>query len=86
MNSERIRAARQRVKVTGRELASISGVAVAPIRRHGLLRDVPSGNAHSSDTIEKAPESPGVEFLGTREKGLGARVWHPYFWDGEVLW
>jgi len=33
MNSEQIRSARQRIKVPGKELASISGVAVAPIRR-----------------------------------------------------
>ncbi len=86
MNSEQIRTARQRVKVTGKVRASISRVAVAPIRRHGLMRDAPSGNAHFSDSAEKAPQSLGVEFMGTPEKGPGVRLRRPYFWDGEVLW
>jgi hypothetical protein len=77
MNSEQIRAARQRVTVTGNELAPISGVAVAPIWRYGLMPDVPSGNAHLLDSIEKAPVSLGVKFMGTPEKGPGVRLRRP---------
>lgn len=72
--SEQIRAARQLVKITAGELAELSGVGVATIRRFELMSGVPSGNARSIEAIQKALESAGVEFLGTPEDGPGVRL------------
>ena len=72
--SEQIRAARQLVKITAGELAEISGVGVATIRRFELMSGVPSGNARSIEAIQKALEAAGVEFLGSPEDGPGVRL------------
>ena len=72
--SEQIRAARQLVKITAGELAELSGVGVATIRRFELMSGVPSGNARAIEAIQKALESAGVEFLGTPEDGPGVRL------------
>lgn len=72
--SEQIRAARQLIKITAGELAELSGVGVATIRRFELMSGVPSGNARSIEAIQKALEAAGVEFLGTPEDGPGVRL------------
>jgi len=72
--SEQIRAARQLVKITAGELAELSGVGVATIRRFELMSGVPSGNARSIEAIQKALEAAGVEFLGSPEDGPGVRL------------
>ena len=72
--SEQIRAARQLVKITAGELAELSGVGVATIRRFELMSGVPSGNARSIEAIQKALEVAGVEFLGSPEDGPGVRL------------
>jgi transcriptional regulator with XRE-family HTH domain len=72
--SEQIRAARQLVRVTAKQLAVLSGVGVATIRRYELMNGVPSGNARSIEAIQKALESLGVEFIGTPEDGPGVRL------------
>ena len=72
--SEQIRAARQLVKITAGELAELSGVGVATIRRFELMSGGPSGNARSIGAIQKALEAAGVEFLGSPEDGPGVRL------------
>ncbi len=72
--SEQIRAARQMIKITADELANLSGVGVATIRRFELMSGVPSGNARSIEAIKKALEQAGVEFLGTPDDGPGVRL------------
>ena len=72
--SEQIRAARQLVKITADELAVLSGVGVATIRRFELMTGVPSGNARSIEAIQNALESVGIEFIGTPEDGPGVRL------------
>ena len=72
--SEQIRAARQLVRITADELAELSGVGVATIRRFELMTGVPSGNARSIEAIQKALEAKGVEFLGSPEDGPGVRL------------
>jgi transcriptional regulator with XRE-family HTH domain len=72
--SEQIRAARQLVRITADELADLSGVGVATIRRFELMSGVPSGNARSIEAIQKALEDAGVEFIGTPDDGPGVRL------------
>jgi transcriptional regulator with XRE-family HTH domain len=72
--SEQIRAARQLLRITADELANLSGVGVATIRRYELMTGVPSGNARSVEAIQQALEARGVEFVGTPEDRPGVRL------------
>jgi transcriptional regulator with XRE-family HTH domain len=72
--SEQIRAARQLLRITADELANLSGVGVATIRRYELMTGVPSGNARSVEAIQQALEAKGVEFVGTPEDRPGVRL------------
>jgi transcriptional regulator with XRE-family HTH domain len=72
--SEQIRAARQLLRITADELANLSGVGVATIRRYELMTGVPSGNARSVEAIQQALEARGVEFIGTPEDRPGVRL------------
>jgi transcriptional regulator with XRE-family HTH domain len=72
--SEQIRAARQLLRITADDLAQLSGVGVATIRRYELMSGVPSGNARSVEAIQQALESAGVEFIGTPDDRPGVRI------------
>ena len=72
--SEQIRAARQLLRITADDLANLSGVGVATIRRYELMSGVPSGNARSVEAIQQALEANGVEFIGTPEDRPGVRL------------
>lgn len=72
--SEQIRAARQLLRITADDLANLSGVGVATIRRYELMTGVPSGNARSVEAIQHALEANGVEFIGTPEDRPGVRL------------
>ena len=72
--SEQIRAARQLIRMTAEELADISGIGVATIRRYELMSGVPSGNARSIEAIKRALESAGVEFVGDPDDRPGVRL------------
>jgi len=72
--SEQIRAARQLLRITAEELAVLSGVGVATIRRYELMSGVPSGNARSVEAIQLALESAGVEFIGAPNDRPGVRL------------
>ena len=74
ITSGQIRAARQLVKVTAKELADLSGVGVATVRRFELMDGVPSGNARSVEAIRKALESLGIEFIGSPDDAPGVRL------------
>ena len=77
ITSEQIRAARQLVKVTAKDLAFASGVGVATIRRYELMDGVPSGNSRSLEALKKALESFGVEFIGSPDDRPGVRLKTP---------
>lgn len=72
--SEQIRAARQLLRITADQLADISGVGVATIRRYELMSGVPSGNARSVEAIQQALEKAGVEFIGSPDDRPGVRL------------
>lgn len=73
ITSEQIRAARQLVRITAEQLAHRSGVGLATIRRYELATGVPPGSARALNSIKKALEEAGVEFIGTPEEGAGVR-------------
>lgn len=74
ITSAQIRAARQMVKVTAKELADLSGIGVATIRRFELMDGVPSGNARSLQAIQEALEALNIEFIGTPDNCPGVRL------------
>jgi hypothetical protein len=67
-------AASKLLKITATELADKSGVVIATIRRFELMSGVPSRNARSIETIQKALEQAGVKFIGTPDNQPGV---HP---------
>jgi transcriptional regulator with XRE-family HTH domain len=73
ITSEQIRAARQLIRITADQLAISSGVGVATIRRFELMTGVPSGNARLVESIQRALEEAGVEFVGTPDDRPGVR-------------
>jgi transcriptional regulator with XRE-family HTH domain len=74
ITSCQIRAARALINLSARELADISGVGVATIRRMELAPNVPSSNAQTLDLVRKALEAAGVEFVGLPEDRPGVRL------------
>ena len=62
------------MRITADDLANLSGVGVATIRRYELMSGVPSGNARSVEAIQQALEARGVEFIGTPEDRPGVRL------------
>jgi transcriptional regulator with XRE-family HTH domain len=74
ITSEQIRAARQLIRITANELAELSGVGIATIRRFELMQGVPSGNARILDSLQKALEKAGIEFIGSPNDRPGVRL------------
>ena len=74
ITSEQIRAARQLIRITADQLAKLSGVGVATIRRFELMTGVPSGNARLVESIQRALEESGIEFIGTPDDRPGVRL------------
>ena len=77
ISSAQIRAARAFLRWSAAELADVSGVGVATIRRLELVDGVPSSNARTLDALQKALEGAGVEFIGTPDNGPGVRLHQP---------
>ena len=77
ITSSQIRGGRALVNRSARELAEISGVGVATIRRMELADGVPSSNAQNLDLIKRTLEKLGVEFIGSPEDRPGVRLKTP---------
>ena len=73
ITSGQIRAARALLKWTGKELAEASGVAFSTLMRLETGEGVPGAQAKTLETIQKAFEEAGIEFIGTPENGAGVR-------------
>lgn len=74
ITSCQIRAARALINKSARELAEISGVGVATIRRMELALGVPSSNAQTLELVRKTLENEGVEFIGSPDDRPGVRL------------
>ncbi len=77
ITSEQIRAARQLLRITASDLAEMSGVGLATIRRYELMTGLPAGFAHSLDAIRTSLENAGVEFIGAPDDRPGVRLKQP---------
>ena len=74
ISTAQIRAARALIRWSAQDLANVSGVGVATIRRMETLDGVPKGQIRSLNSIKEALEGAGVEFLGTPTDGPGVRL------------
>ena len=74
ITSEQIKAARQLIRITADQLSKSSGVGVATIRRFELMTGVPSGNARLVESIQRALEDSGIEFVGSPDDRPGVRL------------
>lgn len=59
-----IRAARAMLGISSKELASLSGVGWATIRRFEEARGIPPNRAGTLKRVKSALEDAGIEFLG----------------------
>jgi len=76
ITSDQIRAARALLRWSGKDLAEKTGLGFSTLMRLEVLDGVPSAQAKTLETIQKAFENAGVEFIGTPESGAGVR-WRP---------
>ena len=73
ITSDQIRAARALLRWSGKDLAEKTGLGFSTLMRLEVLDGVPSAQAKTLETIQKAFERAGIEFIGTAEKGAGVR-------------
>lgn len=73
ITSDQIRAARALLRWSGKELAEQTGLGFSTLMRLEVLEGVPGAQAKTLETIQKAFEEAGVEFIGTPEEGAGVR-------------
>jgi len=74
ISTEQIRAARALLRWTAQNLADMSGVGVATIRRIELMDGVPSGQVRTIEALRGALEDAGVEFVGSPSDRPGVRL------------
>lgn len=74
ITSGQLRAARALLKITALDLAEISNVGVSTIKRFEISEGVPSGNINTINSLKKALEKSGIEFIGSPEDGPGVRL------------
>jgi transcriptional regulator with XRE-family HTH domain len=73
ITSAQIRAARAMLDWSRKDLAEQSGLSFASMMRLESFDGVPSSNFKTLDSIQKAFEKAGIEFIGTPESGAGVR-------------
>jgi transcriptional regulator with XRE-family HTH domain len=76
ITSDQIRAARALLRWSGRDLAEKTGLGFSTLMRLEVLDGVPSAQAKTLETIQRAFEKAGIEFIGSPEEGAGVRWKH----------
>ncbi len=73
ITSDQIRAARSLLRWTGKELAEKSGVGFSTLMRLESEEGVPNAQAKTLESLRKAFEEAGIEFIGTPDSQAGVR-------------
>jgi len=73
ITSGQIKAARALLGMTATKLAELSGVAYTTVVRMESSEGIPSGQVKTLDSVQKALEEAGIEFIGSPEDGAGVR-------------
>ncbi len=74
ITSEQIRAARALLRISVIQLAKLSEVGEATIKRIEAGNGLPSANIKTLNLITKAFEKAGIEFIGTPDDRPGVRL------------
>jgi len=74
ITSDQIRAARAMLRWSGKDLAEKAGLGFSTLMRLESLEGVPSTHAKTLESIEKAFDQAGIEFIGTPDDGPGVRL------------
>ena len=74
ITSGQIRAARALLRWSADELAEVSKIGVATIRRFEIQEGIPAGQVRVVEAIKVALEQAGVEFIGSSDNSPGVRI------------
>lgn len=74
ITSDQIRASRALLRWSGKDLAKRTGLGFSTLMRLEVLEGVPSAQAKTLETIQKAFENAGIEFVGTPDDAPGVRL------------
>ena len=73
ITSAQIRAARAMLDWSREQLSTKSGIGISALMRLESAEGTPSGNIRTFESVQKAIEKAGIEFIGTPEAGAGVR-------------
>jgi len=68
-----MRAARAMLDWSREQLSKEAGVGISALMRLESAEGVPSGNIKTFESVQRAFEKAGIEFIGTPESGAGVR-------------
>ena len=74
ITSGQIKAARALLGLTTAKLAELSGIGFTTLVRLESFDGMPSANIKTLDSVKRALESAGIEFIGTPEDRPGVRL------------
>lgn len=74
ITSGQIKAARALLGLTTAKLAELSGIGFTALVRLESFDGMPSANIKTLNSVKRALESAGIEFIGTPEDGPGVRL------------
>ena len=74
ITSAQIRAARALLDWSRQILSEHSGVGISALMRLESADGIPSGNIKTFESVQKAFEQAGIEFIGTPDDGPGVRL------------
>ena len=73
ITSAQMRAARAMLDWSREQLSKEAGVGISALMRLESAEGVPSGNIKTFESVQRAFEKAGVEFIGSPESGAGVR-------------
>ena len=76
ITSAQMRAARAMLDWSREQLSKEAGVGISALMRLESAEGVPSGNIKTFESVQRAFEKAGIEFIGSPESGAGVR-WRP---------
>lgn len=74
ITSAQIRAARALLDWSRQILSERSGIGISALMRLESADGIPSGNIKTFESVQKAFEQAGIEFIGTPDDGPGVRL------------
>ncbi len=76
ITSAQMRAARAMLDWSRERLSKEARVGISALMRLESAEGVPSGNIKTFESVQRAFEKAGIEFIGSPENGAGVR-WRP---------